>query len=349
MIFFSTPLKQVSGGMERFRLLANMLVVSNVVRGSALFILGAFHLISLDNIMWVFITGDTLELIFSIYLFNRYIGIPIKPVWNKKEYVSLLTQSIPQIGVVLITSALARFDWLFIGFMVSAVKLAEYSFAYKVFEISTLPLMAIGPLLIPKFTKLLKNENYNRDNLKLIVRMEMIIAAFTVLLLNMCWNPIIDMLTANKYGTVNAHTIFILSLCLPFLYIMNLFWTIFFVQNRLKMILQVFLVTFGVNVIGDLLLIPIFKNEGAAIAFLLSCLVQAILFSTKNKISELKSSLFTLAKCVFCALGSGFLAKALFQNPWLAIFISCLFYFSGLLLTMQIKTDDPKNLRNILS
>src|ERR1700754_490531 len=222
MIFFSTPLKQVSGGMEKFKLLAYMLVVSNVVRGSALFRLSALHLISLNNIMWIFIAGDTLELIFSICLFNKYIGIPIKPLWNKKEYTSLLSQSIPQIGVVLITSALARFDWLFIGFMVSAIKLAEYSFAYKVFEISTLPLMAIAPLLVPKFTKLLKNENYNRDNLKLIVRAEMIIAAFTVLLLNMCWNPIIDILTANKYGAVNTNTILILSLCLPFLYIMNL-------------------------------------------------------------------------------------------------------------------------------
>ncbi|MEN0056095.1 MAG: oligosaccharide flippase family protein [Mucilaginibacter sp.] len=349
MIFFSTPLKQVSGGMEKFRLLACMLIVSNVVRGSALFILSFLHVISIDNIMWVFIAGDMLELTVSIYLFNKYIGIPIKPIWDKREYISLIRQSIPQIGVVLITSALARFDWLFIGFMVSAVKLAEYSFAYKVFEISTLPLMAIGPLLIPKFTKLLKTDNYNRDNLKLIIRIEMIIASFTILMLNMCWNPIIDMLTGNKYGTINTHTIFILSLCLPFLYIMNLFWTIFFVQNRLKMILQIFMVTFGVNIIGDLILIPIFKNEGAAVAFLLSCLVQTILFITKNKISELTSSFFTLPICIFCALGSYFLAKALFQNPWLAILMSCIFFFTGLLLTLQIKTGDHKNLRRILS
>ena len=109
------------------------------------------------------------------------------------------------------------------------------------------------------------------------------------------------------------------------------------------------MVTFAVNVIGDLILIPIFKNEGAAIAFLLSCLVQTILFTLKNKISELNSSLFTLLKCIFCALGSYFLAKALFQNPWLAIFMSCLFFFAGLLLTMQIKPDDHKNIRKILS
>jgi O-antigen/teichoic acid export membrane protein len=348
MIFFSTPLKQVSGGMEKFKLQAYMLVVSNIVRGSALIALALTHLLSINNIMWVFVAGDTLELLFSIYLFKKNINISIAPRWNKAEYGLLVKQSLPQVGVVLITSALARFDWLFIGFMVSAVKLAEYSFAYKVFEISTLPLLAIAPLLIPRFTQLFKNESYNVDNLKLLIRAEMVIATFTGLLLNMCWNPLIDQLTVNKYGAVNSHTIFILSLCLPFIYVMNFFWTIYFVQNRLRMILQVFLITFGVNVIGDLLLIPFFKNEGAAIAFLASCVIQAILFSSKNKITALNGSLLTLLKCTACALISGILAKFLFQNFWLALSASVVSYVLILILTQQIKTADYKGLRKIL-
>ncbi|MDN5289477.1 MAG: polysaccharide biosynthesis protein [Mucilaginibacter sp.] len=342
MIFLSTPLKQIAGGIEKFKLLAYMLIVSNVVRGSALVILAAFHLMSLNNIVWIFIAGDTLELVVSIYLFNKYISIPITPRWNKAEYSQLLRQSLPQVGVVLITSALARFDWLFIGFMVSAVKLAEYSFAYKVFEISTLPLLAIAPLLIPRFTRLFKNESYNIDNLKLIIRAEMIIAAFTGLLLNMCWNPVIDLVTGGKYGAINTSTIFILSLCLPFLYIMNFFWTIYFVQNRLKTILHIFLITFGVNIIGDLILIPFFKNEGAAIAFLASCIIQAVLFTAKNKIGELNSALFTLIKCTFCALMSGLLSKMAFHNLLISMVTSIIFYFLLLLLTRQISSRDHK-------
>jgi O-antigen/teichoic acid export membrane protein len=345
MLFFSTPLKQVSGGMERFKLQAYMLVVSNIVRGCALVVLAVTHLLSITGIMWVFIAGDTLEFLVTVYLFKTYIGISITPRWNKAAYGLLVRQSLPQVGVVLITSALARFDWLFIGFMVSAIKLAEYSFAYKVFEISTLPLLAIAPLLIPRFTQLFKDESYTGNNLKLLMRAEMIIATFTGLLLNMCWNPLIDHITGGKYGAVNSNTIFILSLCLPFIYIMNFFWTIYFVQNRLKMILQVFLVTFGVNVIGDLLLIPFFKNEGAAIAFLASCIIQAILFSSKNKISELDGSLLILLKCTTCALISGFLAKFLFQNFWLALLVSVVFYFLSLFLTRQIRIADYRDLR----
>jgi peptidoglycan biosynthesis protein MviN/MurJ (putative lipid II flippase) len=95
------------------------------------------------------------------------------------------------------------------------------------------------------------------------------------------------------------------------------------------MILQVFLVTFGVNVIGDLVLIPFFKNEGAAIAFLASCVVQAVLFSSKNKLSESNGGLLILLKCTACALMSGVLAKFLFQNFWLALLVSVFFLLYG--------------------
>lgn len=86
MIFFSTPLKQVSGGMERFKLQAYMLVVSNIVRGSALVVLAVTHLLSINHILWIFIAGDTSEFLFSVYLFKRYIDISIAPRWNKAEY-----------------------------------------------------------------------------------------------------------------------------------------------------------------------------------------------------------------------------------------------------------------------
>lgn len=349
MIFFSTPLKQVTAGMEKFKLLAYMLVVSNFVRGSALITLSAMHLININNIISVFIAGDTLELAFSVYLFNKYVGVPISPRWNKNEYALLLRQSLPQMGVVLITSALARFDWLFIGFIVSAVKLAEYSFAYKVFEISLLPLLAIAPMLIPRFTKLFKNANYMPANLALVIRIEMVIAAFTGLLLNMCWNPVVDLFTGGKYGLVNTNTIFLLSLCLPLIYLINFFWTIYFVQNRLKMILRISMIAFGINVIGDLVLIPILKNEGAAIAFLASCLAQAVLYALKNNIDELYSSLFTVVKCIVCALASGLLAKQLFPNPLPALVTSIIFYLLSLILAGQLKLDDRQNFRKILN
>jgi O-antigen/teichoic acid export membrane protein len=296
----------------------------------------------------VFISGDVLELIIGTILFKRATQLPITIKWNKNNYISLLKESLPQFGVVIITSALARFDWIFIGIVLSAVKLAEYSFAYKVFELSTLPLLAIAPLLIPWFTRLFKDGQPNIINLKLLARMEMIIAAFTIVLINSCWSPVIDKLTAGKYGAVNERTIFILSLCIPLIYFTNFLWTISFAKGRLKMIFTAFVITLAVNVITDIILIPIYKNEGAAMGYLAGYLAQSIYFMIKNDEKELNKILYPLLICTACACLSVFGAKLFFVNVWVVVGGAALIYIVGLFITMQVRLGDGKRLRGMV-
>lgn len=251
-IYFSMVFKQSAIGMERFKLLARMSVITNVARGLALLVLALLRLVTLNTVVIIFINGDVLELLAGFYFFKRETGLPSAIRWNKRSYVSLIKESIPQLGVVVITSALSRFDWIFIGIVVSAVKLAEYSFAYKVFELSTLPLLAIAPILIPWFTRMFKESEPNIEKLQLLARAEIIIASLTVLLLNICWTPVIDPLTHGKYGLVNVHTLFILSLCIPLQYLCNFLWTIFFAKGQLKLILKGFVITFSINIVGDI-------------------------------------------------------------------------------------------------
>jgi len=345
MVFFSTPFKQAANGIERFKLMAYMSLVSNLIRCSGLVILALLNYLNLHNIIIIFIGGDVAELLFCIYLFKRSTKLPVILKWDSAGYKSLLLESLPQTGVVLITSALARFDWIFIGFMVSAVKLAEYSFAYKIFEMATLPLLAVAPLLIPRFTRLFQQQEIGTEALKLLVRIEMIVAAFTGLLLNICWSWVIDPLTSGKYGLINSKTIFILSLCLPLLYLNNFLWTIYFAQGRLKMILKSFVITFLVNVSGDILLIPFFKNEGAAFAFLAACMVQTIYFLKQNEISELKRVWYPLIPCTLCAVFSGFLSRAIFPGNWLVFPAAIILYLLLLSVSMQLKLSDSKNVK----
>ncbi|GAC1311646.1 MAG: hypothetical protein NVSMB24_31590 [Mucilaginibacter sp.] len=346
MIFCSTPFKQAASGMERFRLLAGMSVISNITRCCGLVVLLVIHNISVGNIVLVFIAGDGVELILCIYLFSRSTKIPLKIKFKLAGYKQLLRESLPQTGVVLITSALARFDWIFIGFAVSAIKLAEYSFAYKIFEISTLPLLAIAPLLIPRFTKMFQSDMAGID-LKFLVRMEMVIAVFVALLLNVCWAPLIDVVTGGRYGMVNIKTILILSLCMPFLYLNNFLWTIFFAQGRLKMILTSFFLTFFVNVAGDIMLIPFFKNEGAALAFLAACIAQTVYYMNKNQLPELSRAWLPLIACAIAGMISGMATKTLFDN-WFAIPASILIYAALIFLSSQLRPGDQRSLKKLL-
>jgi O-antigen/teichoic acid export membrane protein len=349
MIFFSTPFKQVTSGLERFKLLAYMSVVSNLVRCVSLLVFAFLHTINLHTIIIIFIAGDAAELLVCIYLFYRSTKTGLAIIFHRTSYLSLLCESLPQSGVVVITSALARFDWIYIGLTLSAIKLAEYSFAYKVFEIATLPMLTIAPLLIPRFTKLFNQDNSNTSNLKFLIRAEIIVAVLVALILNICWGPVIDGITANKYGSVNINTIFLLSLCMPLLYVNNFLWTIYFTKGQLKMILHSFVVTLLVNVIGDVILIPLYKNEGAAFAFLLSCIAQTIFYLKKNEIAGLSSIGTNLVVCAGGALISGIAAKAISTNIWITLPFALLFYIITLFITAQIKLSDRKSLQLLLN
>jgi len=349
MLFFSTPLKQVVNGLEKFKLLAYMSVSSNILR---CLVLVGFYLIyhlSVFTIVSVFVFGDIAETLVCFFLFERSIKLKVDIKWDRIGYSNLLRESLPQTGVVLITSALARFDWIFIGFMVSAISLAEYSFAYKIFEIATLPLLVIAPILIPRFTKMFQQTEIRVNELKILLRIEMIVAALVALVLNICWAPVIDDITSGKYGVINVKTIFILSLCMPFLYINNFLWTIFFAQGRLKAILISFVITLLVNVGFDIVLIPIFKNEGAAFAFLLACVVQSAYYLKNNTVAGLTHLWLPLSFCTVSALISGFASKMLFANCWLALPAAIVFYIILLFVSKQLKLSDRNSFAVLLN
>ncbi|WP_428663295.1 oligosaccharide flippase family protein [Runella sp.] len=347
MIYLSTPFKQLTIGLERFRILSLMLIITNFVRSFGLILLTALKVLSLQSTVIVFIAGDVLELAVCIYLFSRHTHIPIRISLNMGKYLQLLKESLPQTGVTILTSAIARFDWIFIGFIVSTVKLAEYSFAYKVFEMATFPLLAIAPLLIPRFTKMFTKDRVRINELVFLMRAEMVIAASTTLVLNILWAPIVDTITAGKYGSVNSNTIFLLSLCFPFLYLNNFYWTIYFAQGQMRMILKGFAITFIVNVGLDLVLIPFLGNEGAALAFLVTCAVQTFFYASQNKLTELNIVWYTILMSTGAAFVSGFIAKLFFTNHILVLVLALGIFLTLLLVTSQLKLSDRKSIRSL--
>jgi O-antigen/teichoic acid export membrane protein len=342
MIYFSTPFKVIASGMEKFRSLALMLIVSNVVRSSLLIILYFFYQITLRETIIAFVIGDLLELIVSIYIYKRNMDLSILAKWNKKKYFTLVNETLPQTGVVILTAFISRFDWIIIAAITSSLKLAEYSFAYKIFEISSLPLLAIAPLLLPWLTKVLSKPTIPIEKFKLLIRMELVIASLTALALNLFWQPVIDYLTSGKYGEINTKTIFILSCAIPFLYLNNFFWTIYFAQDKLKMILKGFMLMFMINASLVILLVPFFSNEGAATAFLISCIAQTFFYLKQNKIVELQHIWQYLGIHICSVLIIGFTFKAFIHSTSTVFILSFMSYIFLMFLLKQIKPDDFK-------
>ena len=349
LIFISTPFKQIVSGLEKFHWLALMSVSSNIIRGIALLVAAGMHMVSIQTVVLIFVSGDLIELLVCILLYKKKIGFHLQFSFLKKEYIALLKESMPQIGVVLFTSAMARFDWIFIGLILSAAKLAEYSFAYKVFEMATLPLIIIAPLLLPRFTGLLKQKKQIREFYP-IIRIEMVIVFFSILLLNICWIPAIDLITKGKYGAVNSNTILLLSLCLPFLYLTNFLWSILFAKGQIKIIFWIFSITFCINLTGDIIFIPIFKNEGAAFAYLLALLLQLILYIYRIPDIDAKQMIKPLLISAITALISGCLFHYCFGNSlFLSLFGSLSLFLLLQWIMRQLTLSDLSEMNRIMS
>lgn len=331
-------------GLEAYNKLAILALLSNFFKFSGILILyitGGFCII---NVIFVYASTALLEFFISYFLLNRVVAGIIKPILIVKEYKYFILESLPQLGVVLFDSALARIDWILLGIFSTALVTAEYSFAYRIFELSKLPLLIVSPIILTRFSKIFFNQNVISDNQKLSLQFffkaELFIVMMIPVLLVTLWSPLIDALTDNKYGSVNKITFSILATCVPIHAIINFLWTLAFVTNELKKIMFITISASLLNILGNLVFIPIYDGKGAAIAFLVSTLFQLILY-----IYFLKNSAFKLDfKICFLAFLNAFLAilfsNWLFNNIIISSFFALTFYFILAFVTKQIKFNE---------
>lgn len=352
MIFFASPFKQLTNGLEKFKLLLYMSICSNIVRSFLLIVFAFWGSLSLSLVIIIFIIGDTAEFILSFVLNKTVLKIPLTATVSKTSYFNILKESLPQAGVVIFTSAIARFDWIFLGILASNIALAEYSFAFKVFEVASLPLLVIAPILIPRFTRIFRFRTppdiaAKQRVLAILFKFEMIISSLVALVLNILWVPVIDYITHNKYGAVNSYTIFILSACMPFVYANNFLWTLNFAKGKLKMIFFIFLSTFLVNVICDIILIPRFGGEGAAAGYFLAIAMQFFLFSIKTNIDSFNKKNYTILICPLVAFISGILSNYFIEETVAALFVSIILFFFLLIISRQIIPQDLLEIKHL--
>jgi hypothetical protein len=231
---------------------------------------------------------------------------------------------------------------------------AEYSFAYKLFELSPLPLLIIAPILLTRFSRYFGSHDQSdlaekKDELSFLIRIEMILATFFPLVLNIVWVPLIDGLTQNKYGAVNKTTFLLLSFCIPLQYMINLFWTIHFSLNHLALILRITFVTCIIIVAGDLFMIPLMNAKGAALVYLAAMIVEFLFYVKYSLFANSQKSLLALVLCVSIAFISGFGADKMEVSLMLKLFLSVTIYFVLLILTRQVKKGDVVLIRQYMA
>ncbi|NCI50636.1 oligosaccharide flippase family protein [Sediminibacterium roseum] len=341
--FFSMPFKQLATGKEKYRWLAVMSCAGNLVRSVFLVSVVLFASLTVQQVIWVYIVSSVAELLLSVYLVQKHLKVPMAG-WSSGDYLSLIRESVPQIGVVFLNACIARIDWILLGFFSTQVITAEYSFAYKVFELSPVPLLIIGPLLLTRFSAWFGKQptgvSERQKKTAFLIRMEMILATFFPLLLNIIWSPFVDALTQNKYGAVNQLVFFLLSAAIPFQYLINVFWSMHFAQNRLKMIFRTTFITACIIVCGDLLMIPMLGGKGAAAAYLVAMVVECIMYGNRISFVGNRDKWLPLVFCISIALLSGGFALLLNVPIFVKVAAAAAVYVALLFASKQLQRAD---------
>ncbi len=336
-------------GLEAYKQLAWVLITANVLKLIAVLLLFVFGVFGIKSLILVYVFCSFAELLIARYMANKHFEKPIWPKMQWLNYKGLVVEALPQLGVVLFDSALARIDWILLGLIGTAVATAEYSFAYRVFELSKLPLLILAPILLTRFSKLFggmdgpgaKVQQDVQDYFKL----EMVLVLMIPLVLVNVWTPLVDYLTHQKYGAVNAFTYSILALCIPLHAVINFLWTLAFVKGYLKSIMWITVLSSLVNILANVLLIPKYSSHGAAFAFLISTVLQTVLYIVFTRDAAVSVRWTDALLVLLFAVFAVFIAKLLTEQVLLSAVLSVLIF---VLLCVVGKQLQPAKIKMLL-
>lgn len=280
MLALGTPLKQLLNAREKFTPYGVIALISNLAKIAA--IIGLVHTggLTVRVVAAVMIAGALFEWVcLLVYLWAK--GM-LNLRFKVKAYFMLIKEAIPQYISVIFDMSLSRMDWIMLGLLGTAGALADYSFAYRAFEMGRLPVSVIAPLILPRFARMMagsqKPGKLQQDQIGSFNRTEATLAAAIVLILNILWTPLVGWITGGKYGPSNATLFLLLSLCLPMLFYINLLWSVSFAARRYRQVSAITMSCAVVNIILNLILIPFFAGIGSAVAFLITCILQSVLY-----------------------------------------------------------------------
>jgi O-antigen/teichoic acid export membrane protein len=335
-------------GLEAYRRLAILALCSNAFKFALILVLHFQAKFTMQNIVMAYIATSLLEFCIAYFMLSGSLATRVRPLVEIQEYRYFILESLPQLGVVLFDSALARVDWILLGILSTTAITAEYSFAYRIFELSKLPLLIISPVLLTRFSKIFKTDQQitvtRKKEISQFFRLELFLVMMIPVFLSVCWSPVMNLLTENKYGDANEVEYWILAACIPLHAMINFLWTLGFVQGQLKPIMYITIATSLLNLGLNAVMIPLFDGPGAAWAFLACAIVQLVLYlvliSQRQLSFDLKGSFFYMT-IAFIAV---FTFRFFFSAGIVSATLATVFYISMALLFRMIKIAETRTL-----
>lgn len=280
LIYIGTPLKQFLNAREQFTPYGIIALVSNVCKIAVAFILLQTRALYVGTVIVILISTAGFELCSLLLYVLTKTGFSFR--FHFKAYTKLIKESFAQYIAVIFDMSLSRMDWILLGVLTSNIVLADYSFAYRAFELAKLPVIVIGPIILPRLARMMalnnKPDAMHQQQINSFNAVEVFFAVLIPLTLNILWVPLVTLITKGKYGDTNALQFLILSVCIPFQFFINLLWSLSFGAKKYRAVTFITIGCAAVNIVLNIILISKFGGAGAAVAFLVTTFLQVCLY-----------------------------------------------------------------------
>jgi len=334
LLYVAAPFRVLLNSQSRFTPYAVVSMLSNLAKVGLTIWFGKS--LTLTTALWILCSAHIFELTVLAIFLGIGTRFPFTPSW--KRYKKLVRESLPQYLSVIFDMALARADWILVGALASTAAVAEYSFAYRAFEMERLPTVMATTLLLPLAARAMaKPGTQTGDTMPLFPILLVAVPALMGWLATvgaLLWEPLLGGLLGSEYGQASRVPFTWLSLALPFQFAINILWIQLFAAQRYRVIARNTGITALTNISLSCLLIPYFGATGPAISFLLATATQFALYITAAKSAGFNPPLQRLVLLFF--LQAVFIGVCLFRLPAWVQFTGVLVCYPALLIIFKL-------------
>lgn len=198
-------------------------------------------------------------------------------IWKtKRETIQIfIVKSLPLIVSTFLILMYYNLDTILIKYFMDYESVARYNAAYKIVFAFIVVRSVFTSVIFPRMAE--KKVNWREG--KLFATIGVGVAVLITLFMYYFSGTILSIAYGEKYID-SEHVLFILSLTASVLWI-NLFYPTFFIAvKREKFYMKVHIITALINLVGNILLIPLYGIEGAAFSTLLADITSLMIFGS---------------------------------------------------------------------
>lgn len=352
LIYIGIPLKQFLNAKEKFTPYGLIAIASNTGKIAAACLLFQQQKLNIHGVMIILICSAAFELgCLLIFLLTK---TTFRFRFPLEAYTKLLKEASAPYLSVLFDMSLSRLDWILLGIISTNTILADYSFAYRAFELARLPMVIIAPIILPRLSRLMAANNNKpdaatRQSINSFGAVELFLGVMIPLILNILWEPVVMLITNGKYGHSNSWEFLMLSVCIPLQLFINLLWSLSFGARKYRSVTTITVICAVINVGLNLILIPLWGGNGAAAAFLLTTLLQCCLYYKLVSKQIMAIKLRPVIGFIIIAVSAYLVAAHISIHFMGKLAVAIILYLLATLLSKQITKQQWYHFKNLLS